>query len=274
MGSRREAYEDPTIQTFATELTAWRSEAQLSKQEFAEKLGYTPQWVGQIEAVKNMPSKKFAEDLDTFFKTNGLFLRLWKRIVDTRHRTVRPPGFAQYLEAEVEASTVRAFDVAMVNGLLQTESYIRTVVGRNQRPDIVDQLVKDRLKRQEIFTAEDAPQAWFTIDEFALRRMVGGPEVVREQLQHLLTIGELPNVWIDVVPQDAGYYPGLGGSFILLSFADVPDVAYIEAGGQGMLLQDKSAVAECTVLYNLLRGDALRVGESRRLLASLMEEVG
>lgn len=273
MGSRREAYEDPAIQTFAAEVTAWRSEAQLSKQELAEKLGYTPQWLGQIEAGKNIPSENFALDLDTFFKTNGLFQRLWKRIVDTRHRTVRPPGFARYLEVEVEASTIRAFDVAMVNGLLQTESYIRTVVGWNQRPDIVDQLVKDRLKRQEIFEAEDPPQAWFTVDEFALRRMVGGSAVVREQLEHMLTISELPNVWIDIVPQETGYYPGLGGSFILLSFADLSDVAYIEAGGQGMLLQEKSAVAECAVRYNALRGDALRVDESRRLITRLMEEV-
>ncbi|WP_433475010.1 helix-turn-helix domain-containing protein [Spirillospora sp. CA-142024] len=274
MGSRREAYEDPAIQTFAAEVTAWRSEAQLSKQDLAEKLGYTPQWLGQIEAGKNIPSEKFAQDLDTFFRTNGLFSRLWKRIIDTRHRTIRPPGFDQYLEMEAEAATIRAFDVAMVNGLLQTESYIRTVLGRNQRPDMVDQLVKDRLKRQELFTAEDAPQAWFTIDEFALRRVIGGPTVVREQLQHLLSISELPNVWIDVVPQDAGYYPGLGGSFIMLSFADSTDVAYIEAGGQGMLLQEKKSVAECAVLYNLLRGDALRIDESRRLIESLMEELG
>ncbi|WP_329098186.1 helix-turn-helix transcriptional regulator [Actinomadura citrea] len=274
MGSRRDAYEDPAIQTFAAEVTAWRSEAQLSKQELAEKLGYTPQWLGQIEAGKNIASEKFAQDLDTYFRTNGLFSRLWRRILDTRHRTVRPPGFDNYLELEGEATTVRAFDVAMVNGLLQTESYIRTVVGRNQRPEIVDQLVKDRLKRQEVFTADDAPQAWFTIDEFALRRAIGGPAVVREQLQHLLTISELPNVWIDVVPQDAGYYPGLGGSFIMLSFSDLPDVAYIEAGGQGMLLREKKAVAECAVLYNLLRGDALRTEESRRLIASLMEELG
>ncbi|MEU8340952.1 helix-turn-helix transcriptional regulator [Spirillospora sp. NPDC048832] len=274
MGSRREAYEDPTIQTFAAEVTAWRSEAELSKQDLAEKLGYTPQWLGQIEAGKNIPSEKFAQDLDTFFRTNGLFSRLWRRIIDTRHRAIRPPGFDLYVEMEPEATTIRAFDVAMINGLLQVESYIRTVLGRNQRPDMVDQLVKDRLKRQELLAAEDGPQVWFTIDEFALRRMIGGPAVVREQLQHLLAMGELPNVWIDVVPMDAGYYPGLGGSFILLSFADLPDVAYIEAGGQGMLIQEKKSVAECAVLYNLLRGDARRIDESRRLIESLMEELG
>ncbi|MDL4817751.1 helix-turn-helix domain-containing protein [Actinomadura opuntiae] len=274
MGSRRESYESPAILTFAAEVTFWRTEAQLNKLELAEKLGYTSQWIGQIEAGKNSPSENFAKDLDTFFKTNGLFRRLWKRIVETRHRIVRPPGFSHYLELEVEASTLRAFDVAMVNGLLQTESYMRTVLGRNQRVDIVDDLVKDRLKRQEIFVAEHAPQAWFTIDEYALRRMVGGPEVVREQLRHLLTIGELSNVWIDVVPQNAGYYPGLGGSFMMLGFVDLPDVAYIEAGGQGILFQEKSAVAEYAVLYNLLRGDALRVEESRSLISKIMEDVG
>lgn len=274
MGSRREAYEAPAVQIFADELTAWRTQAELSKLEFAEKLGYTPQWIGQIEAAKNLPSEKFAQDLDTFFSTNGFFHRIWKRIVETRHRTILPPGFSHYVEREGEASQIRAFDVIMINGLVQTPSYARIVFEANHQPDVAEQLLKDRLKRQEVLVREDAPQAWFTIDEVALRRMIGGPEVMLEQLQFLLDFGQRPNVWIDVVPQDTGYYAGLGGSFILLSFADAPDVAYMEVAGQGMLIQDKQSVAEKAVRYNLLRGDALRVAESRSLIMKVMEEIG
>jgi transcriptional regulator with XRE-family HTH domain len=273
MGSRNEPYEAPAIQTFASELTAWRTDANLTKTALAEILGYTPQWISQIEAAKSVPSKEFAENLDTFFTTNGLFKRLQKRIIDTRHQAILPPGFAAYQEREAEASQIRAFDALLFHGLLQAESYMRAVVGRNQRAEAVDQLVSDRLGRQKILASDNPPDAWFTIDETLLRRMVGGPDVMRDQLRHLLAMQERPNIWIDVVPQDTGYYAGLGGSFTILGFARSQAVAYIESAGQGILLQEAQTVANCEVRYNSVRGDALRVGESRDLIASVMEEI-
>ncbi|MCW2862224.1 MAG: Helix-turn-helix protein [Actinoallomurus sp.] len=83
MVAQRDPYEFPAIRAFAAELAAWRGV--LSKVELAETLGYTPQLIGQLEAGKNIPSRKFAEDVDTYFTTNGLFVRLWKLITETRH---------------------------------------------------------------------------------------------------------------------------------------------------------------------------------------------
>jgi DNA-binding XRE family transcriptional regulator len=94
MVAQREPYEFPAIRAFATELAAWRGT--MSKVELAETLGYTPQLIGQLEAGKNIPSKKFAEDTDTLFKTNGLFVRLWKLVTDTRHLSLLPPGFPRF----------------------------------------------------------------------------------------------------------------------------------------------------------------------------------
>ncbi len=146
-------------------MTAWRTQAGLAKVALAETLGYTPQWISQIEAAKSIPSKTFAENLDAFFKTNGLFERLWKRIIDTRHQAILPPGFAAYQEREAEASQVRTFELTLIHGLLQTESYIRAVVGHNQDPDTAERLVAERLERQKILTREQAPNVWFTLDE-------------------------------------------------------------------------------------------------------------
>lgn len=274
MGTRSEPYEAPAIQTFATELVAWRMDADLTQTALAEALGYTPQWISQIESAKSIPSKEFAENLDTFFKTNGLFHRLWKRIIDTRHQAILPPGFTEYMEREAEASQVRNFELTLIYGLLQTENYIRAVVGHEQDPDTAEQLVAERLKRQEILTRENAPNAWFTIDESSLRRDIAGPEIMREQLAHLLALSDRPNVSIDVVPLGAKYYPGLTGSFTILSFIDAPDVVYGEIAGQGMLITDRRTVASFAVRYNRLRGDALRVEESRTLIKSVMEEYG
>lgn len=274
MGTRSEPYEAPAIQTFAVELTAWRTEAGLTQTALAETLGYTPQWISQLESAKSIPSKTFAENLDTFFKTNGLFQRLWKRIIDTRHQAILPPGFTEYMERETEASQVRAFELTLIHGLLQSENYIRAVVGHRQDPDTTEQLVAERLKRQEILTRENAPNAWFTLDEAALRRDIAGQDVMREQLAHILAVAERPNISIDVVPLSAKYYPGLAGSFNLLSFSNAPDVVYGEIAGQGMLITEPRIVAGFAVRYNSLRGDALRVEESRILIKSVMEEYG
>jgi transcriptional regulator with XRE-family HTH domain len=274
MPARSEPYRAPAIVTFAKELEWRRTQAGISKRQLGEKLGFADSYVGQVELCKNLPSEEFAEALDTFFETDGIFRRLWQRIQDTRHLAVLSPGFPEYLEREAEATQIRAFGLGMFSGLLQTEQYARAVMGANQRPGIVEQLVQERLKRQEMLLRDDAPQAWFTLDEMVLRRTIGGPEIMRDQLAHILELNKQGNIWIDVVPQDTGYYPGLGGNFIMLSFPDSPDVAYIEAGGHGLLLHDAQAVAEFAVRYNMIRGDALRVQESRALITKVMEEIG
>ncbi|MFA1541509.1 helix-turn-helix domain-containing protein [Actinomadura monticuli] len=274
MGTRSEPYEAPAIQTFATELTEWRLQAGLTQTALAETLGYTPQWISQIESAKSIPSKEFAENLDTYFTTNGLFKRLWKRIIDTRHQAILPPGFTAYQEREAEADQLRAFELTLIHGLLQSENYIRTVVGHGQDPDTAEQLVAERLKRQEVLTRKGALDAWFTLDEAALRREIADPEIMCEQLAHLLTLGERPNISIDIVPLSAKYYPGLTGSFNLLSILDAPDVVYGEIAGQGMLITEPRTVASFAVRYNKLRGDALRVEESRTLINRIMEEYG
>lgn len=251
-----------------------RSQAGLTKTALAGALGYTPQWISQVEAAKSIPSRDFAENLDTFFKTNGLFHRLWKRIIDTLHQAILPPGFPEYQDREAEASQVRTFELTLVHGLLQTENYIRAVVGHNQDPDTAECLVAERLERQNVLTREDPPNVWFTLDESTLRREVAERDVMGEQLAHILSMGGRPNISIDIVPLTAKYYPGLTGSFTILSFTNSPDLVYGEIAGQGMLIQEPQIVSKFAVRYNSLRGDALRVEESRTLITKVMEEYG
>src|SRR5437868_7286589 len=271
MGSRSEPYEAPAIQAFASELAAWRSVPGLNQTELAETLGYTPQWISQLESAKSIPSKEFAENVDTYFKTNGVFTRQWQRIIETRHLSILPPGFAEYVERETETTQIRSFEISMIIGLLQTENYMRAVISHNQNPDTAESLVTKRLKRQEILSRKDAPNAWFTLDEAALRRVVAAPEIMHEQMVHILTLEERPNISIDVIPQCTQYYPGLTGGFTILSFTDAPDAVYGEIAGQGMLIQDPRIVAGFGVRYNSLRGYALRVAESRALITRVME---
>lgn len=272
MPAQRDPYTAPAIRAFANELEAWRTEARLSKNEFAKALGYTPQLIGQIEGARNIPSKKFAEDVDTFFKTNGLFVRLWKLIKETRHIASLPPGYAIYEDLEKEATYVRIYCALLIEGLFQTEDYARAVIGAINHDD-VEELVARRMKRQGILTKEKPPKILFTIDERVLRDVIGSKEIQRQQLKALLEASERPNVTIDVVPQGRGYYPGLGGSFIILGFEDGTSITYTESAGTGMIIEQPARVADYVVRYDLIRGHAHPLEESRTLIRTVMEEL-
>src|SRR5262249_149030 len=155
-------------------------------------------------------------DTDTFFKTNGLFVRLWKLVNDTRHLAALPPGFSDFVEREAQADAIRVFGLLLVTGLLQTEEYAREILLTVHQRDAVDRFIASRMERQTILARDKPPRLWATFDERALRCMVGGPDIMRCQLQHLLEASERPNIMIEVVPISAGAYAGLEGSFTLL----------------------------------------------------------
>lgn len=273
MPSRTDAYDSPAIVTFATELEAWRTNAGLTKVQLAETLGYTDQYVGQVERCKNLPSEKFAEDLDTHFQTNGVFQRLWKRIDETRHLSTVPPGFPRYLDYEARAAYIRNSSPTLVPGLLQTESYARAVLSANQLPDTAERLLQERMKRQEIFDGPAPPRAWFTLDEAVLRRAVGGPKVMREQLAAILEFSERPTGMVHIVPVSVGYHEGLGGMFTILGFQDGTNVAYTESGGEGLIIEQPSLVAKHVVRYDWVRGHGLDIEESRALIRKVMDDL-
>ncbi|WP_169806812.1 helix-turn-helix domain-containing protein [Actinomadura macra] len=268
-----EPYDAPAIVTFARELQAWRNDAGLNKKQLADALGFTDSYVGQVELCKNIPSEEFAEALDTYFKTNGLFERLRTRILETRHYSVIPPGFPAYLKHEVRSDAIRNFSPNLVPGLLQSRGYAQTVLGANQVPEIVEQLLHERLKRQEIFNRDMPPRTWFLMDEAVLRRVVGSREVMREQLSHIMEFSERPTNMVHIVPLSVGFHDGLGGMFTILGFEDGTSVAYTESGGEGVLFTEPSRIAKHLVRYDLVRGYVLDVTESRALIRTVMEEL-
>jgi DNA-binding XRE family transcriptional regulator len=271
MVAQRDPYEFPAIRAFAAELQAWRGV--MTKVELAEVLGYTPQLIGQIEAGKNIPSKKLAEDLDTYFETNGLFVRLWKLITESRHIAALPPGFPKFVELEKQASAIRVFGLALVTGLLQIEEYARAILLTVQHPDTVDQFLATRMGRQAILARDKPPRLWVILDERALCTIVGDRDIMRRQLEHLIEASTRPNIMIQVVPEDVGEYAGLGGDVFLLSFDTESDIAYTEAAGRGQIVEDSAGVYDLHVRYDLIRGHARPVAESRKLIESILESL-
>ncbi|MEV5751855.1 helix-turn-helix transcriptional regulator [Actinoallomurus sp. NPDC052308] len=273
MVARRDPYESPAIRAFAAELEAWRRGAGLSKVELAETLGYTPQLIGQLEAGKNIPSKKFAEDTDTYFKTNGLYVRLWKLINDTRHLAALPPGFSDYVAREAEASNMYVFEQSVVKGIFQTPEYAAEVLKAGRTGDETELLVAKRITRQEILTRPHPPRIVAVFDEGVIRRMIGGRQVMRGQLGRLIEVAEQPHITLQIVPSSTGTYAGLMGAFTILGFDDGPDLVYTEGHLGGQLTADGPTVREYARIYDLIRGAAMSADESLKLLHEVLESL-
>ncbi|MCZ7423228.1 MULTISPECIES: helix-turn-helix transcriptional regulator [unclassified Micromonospora] len=150
-----------------------------------------------------------------------------------RYGDVLPSWFQSYLGLEAAAALIRSYEVQFVPGLLQTREYARAVVllGHGTAgPEEIDRRVDLRMRRQELLARPRPPRLWAVVDEAALRRPIGGPQVMRGQLEALLEATRTPNVRLQVIPFAAGGHAAAGGAFTILRFGDqdLPDIVYIE----------------------------------------------
>jgi transcriptional regulator with XRE-family HTH domain len=160
---------------------------------------------------------------------------------------VLPQWFRAYVDLESAATMIRTYEGQFVPGLLQTEDYMRAVVGGGHLDDLpqeAEHRVQLRLGRQALLEREDAPRLWAVVDEAALRRPVGGPKVMRAQLERLIEATEQPNVTLQVLPLAAGAHPAMVGAFSVLRFADqeLPDVVYVEHLNSARYLERREEV--------------------------------
>jgi Domain of unknown function (DUF5753)/Helix-turn-helix domain len=146
---------------------------------------------------------------------------------------VLPQWFRAYVDLEAVAAQVRTYEGQLVPGLLQTEAYMRALMRGtqlNDSPEELERRVQVRLARQRLLTREGGPRLWAVVDEAALRRRVGGRAVMRDQLERLIEVTELPSVTLQVLPYGAGAHPAMVGAFSILRFPneELPDVVYLE----------------------------------------------
>jgi transcriptional regulator with XRE-family HTH domain len=191
---------------------------------------------------------------------------------------VLPDWFEPYLGLEAAASLIRTFDLQFVNGLFQTAAYARAVaqIGlRGAGAAEIERRVGVRLRRQAMLTSPHGPRVWSIIDEAALRRAVGGTEVMRGQLRHLIEIAKLPTVTLQVVPFEIGGHDAAGGSFTVLRFAepDVPDVVYIEQLTGAMYLEKRSDVDHYLDVSNRLGATSLSPAASTRFFSDVLRDL-
>lgn len=253
---------------FGSELRRFRTAANLSQGQLGEVINYTGALVGLIETAKRTPSRDFAERCDDALNTDGALSRLWPLV----NQQLFPGWFRGYVELEATATRILSFVVQLVPGLLQTERYARAVLLAGRHPNI-DELAAARLDRQHILNQSQPPLYWVVLDEGVLRRRVGGPEVMREQLKRLVELATSPRIVVQVLPHDAGAHAGGDGPLTILSFDEGPDAVYIEGIGSGQLMTRPEEVERCHLIYDLVRAVALSPEASADMIVATMEEL-
>ncbi|MFI2650123.1 helix-turn-helix domain-containing protein [Micromonospora fulviviridis] len=195
-----------------------------------------------------------------------------------RYGGVLPGWFQSYLGLEAAAALIRTYEVQFVPGLLQTPAYARAVIllgHRGAPPAEVDRRVNLRMERQELLRRSDPPQLWAVLDEAALRRPVGGPEVMRRQFDALIEATAAPHVRLQVVPFDAGGHAAAGGAFSILRFGDqdLPDIVYIEQLTSAVYLDRREDLDYYAGAMDRLCGEAAPPERTPELLTRIRDEL-
>jgi hypothetical protein len=260
---------------FGAELRHYRVAAGLSQEQLGELIGYSAALVGAVETARRMPTEDFAARCDAApgLATGGALARLREHLRDQLHGQVWPPWFREWPSIEREAVSLRSWELAVIPGLLQTGEYARALL-RGVLPDAtddeVDAQVGARLQRQEILRRRDPLLLWAVLDEWALHRPVGGPDVMKAQFMHLIEMAEWPKIKVLVVPASAGAHVGVGGPFAIAEFRDAPEVAYLDTAAKGQISDHPEVVKACAQVFDTLRAEALPPRASLDLITEVM----
>jgi transcriptional regulator with XRE-family HTH domain len=170
--------------------------------------------------------------------------------------------YATYIGLEAEAASISDYNTDVVTGLLQVESYARSIFEASEPPlgpAAIEQRIEARMRRQALLTRDDGPFYHCILDEGALRRPVGGPAVMRVQLARIIEAASLPKVTFQLIPLDIGAHPALAGTFAILEFNNptVNDVVYVEGVVGNIYLETVAELQRYKGMFSRLQSIAL-----------------
>jgi transcriptional regulator with XRE-family HTH domain len=281
MARRGNPDQNPTLRgrRLALELLRRREASGLSREEAARQLEWSTSTIFRIETGRSRPQPGNVRALvDLYGVTGPERAGLIQLARDARQpgwwhsfRDVLPNPYEVYIGLEAGASSIRDFEPVVVPGLLQTEDYAREVFRNGPREldrDEIERRVEVRAARQKILAADDRPRLWAVIDEAVIRRVVGGPAVMREQLRHVADCAEQGKTTVQVVPFRAGAHAGSIGPFVILDFHEPTDpaVVYLEMLAGDIYLEEHGDVDRYTLAFDRMRAAALHPDDSVRLI--------
>ncbi|MFH9422531.1 Scr1 family TA system antitoxin-like transcriptional regulator [Streptomyces sp. NPDC017529] len=261
----------PSRTAYGEELRKRREAAGLTQEKLSEQVVMSRTHIAHIEAGRRKPAPDDARRLDQVLVTGGVFARFLPTL-DGR------PVADHYEQAalfEQQATMVQEYGATLVPGLLQTRAYARAVF-RSGFPPMSDKDCDDavvtRIARQSILEDAVTPALWVLLDEAVLRRPVGGPAVMAEQLRHIAGMGERGRVRVHVIPFSVGVHAILESGTTLMWFDDAPPIVYVEGLRTGTILDSPDVVHNCQSSYALALGDARSHEDSLALVRAVAEE--
>ena len=255
---------------FGDLLRFYRETELLTQEALARQLHCDRSHVAKIEAGTRVPQESFAKTCDEILHTGGALLRMWRQI-DWYPEVQHPDWFERRAEMDAQAVALRAYQEQVIPGLLQTPEYAYALFSQIASGDEVEERVRARLSRQPRFFAEEGPLYIAVLDESCLRNAVGSPEVMRDQCARLLSIGQRPNVRIQVAPSDLFGLTRPSTSVSLIKLPDGHEWVYSESLDRGHFADDPAVFARHSQAYDVLRADIPSARESAALISDVME---
>jgi Domain of unknown function (DUF5753)/Helix-turn-helix domain len=269
-GHLRRLREDAQITTEQAAASIRGSHSKISRMEHG-RVGFKERDIGDLLSLYGVTS---GEERDALLRlareanTPGW----WQGYTDILPHWVEP-----YFGLEAAAQVIRAYEVQFVPGLLQTEGYARALIRLGNAPAEEDVIrrAEARISRQDILNRETPPRMWMVLDEGALRRPIGGKEIMREQVKHLIDMCDHPAVTLQVLPFKAAGHPALGGPFTILRFSepDLRDVVYIEQLTSALYLDKAAEVDSYLEVMEQLCLLATPVAKTPQVLKSALDQL-
>lgn len=266
----------------AAALKRLRDQSGMTADEAAKQVGISKSALSRIENAQVSVMPPVAAKLLELYGVEGPDVEALVQIArEARKRgwwqaydDVLPDWFEVYVGLEAEAAEIKTFEPQLIPGLLQTAEYARAVI-RAEHPDAPDDEVQRRvelrMKRQE---TNNPPRLWVVLDEAALRRPVGGPEVMRAQLQRLIDAASAPGNTIQILAFASGEHGSMGSAFLILSFPEPtdPGVVYVETRAGSLYLEGQQ-VREYSAVFQHLVATALGQKQSANMIAEAINQL-
>jgi transcriptional regulator with XRE-family HTH domain len=249
----------------------WRESAHLTQAELGAAIGYGEEMVSKVERGVRVPKAEFLENADRVLKAGGKLSALKEEVAEARY----PKKVRDLAKLEANAVELGSYSNHNLHGLLQTEEYARALY-EMRRPafsvDQIDRLVEARMGRRTIYERTPFALLTFVLEEVTLTRPLGGRAVLRRQQEHLLEVGRLRHVEIQVMPTDREDHAGMSGELQVVRLGDGSTVGYWEGQFHSQLISDPREVQLLDMRYGIIRSQALTPRESLAFIEKLRGE--
>ncbi|WP_030754696.1 helix-turn-helix transcriptional regulator [Streptomyces griseus] len=277
---------NPTVRRrrLGQELRKLREGKGMTAEQVAERLLVSQSKISRLENGRRSISQRDVRDLCGVYEVEdeAMVNSLMQMAKDSRQQgwwhAFGDIPYSVYIGLETDAQSLRVYEPQIIPGLLQTRAYAHAVISGalpESTPADVEKRTNVRTRRQDRIRDEESPlRLWAVIDEAALRRIVGNPQVMAEQLEHLVEQSYLPHVTVQVLPFHTGAHPGISGQYSILEFPDTSDssVVYIEGVTSDLYLEKAPDVAKYSFMYEHLRAQALGVEQTREFVEEIAKK--